>query len=209
MAVLCHSILPFVHLYNCAAAINVLQSGSRCTAIAWKMSAVTVAFGDEEERWPDPQTTSFSISVAFFLLAISLLICFEKIKKLRLVLRGEKDMFVPCAAIQQLLLPSYPPTALSIPPNPRELPPGSKYSSLDEVSALFHPPALILSISVDWVGHSSGSLWVVVGAPARGFREPAVWKFEVVTRLGSTSHVRHNGRLNPPQPPNPNLPCYP
>ena len=63
------------------------------------------------------------------------------------------------------------------------------------------PPALILSISVDWVGHSSGSLWVVVGAPARGFREPAVWKFEVVTRLGSTSHVRHNGRLNPPPQP--------
>ena len=74
--------------------------------------------------------------------------------------RGEKDMFVPCAAIQQLLLPSYPPTALSIPPNPRELPPGSKYSSLDEVSALFHPSCF----NLEYFSGLGGSLfWEPVG----------------------------------------------
>ena len=89
-------------------------------------------------------------------------------------------MFVPCAAIQQLLLLSHPPTTLSILPKPPENFPGSKYSlwSFFQMKCLLDsiPPVLILSISAaGWVTlGSSGSLWVVVGAPARGFREPAV-----------------------------------
>ena len=90
-------------------------------------------------------------------------------------------MFVPCAPLQQLLLLPFPPTALSIPHKPLELP-GIEDPQPFLMKRLLNssPAALISSVSaagwwVSWVTLvSSGSQRVVVGEVPGGFREPAV-----------------------------------